>query len=103
MADAGVRSAPRFGGVPVQLAWSPEDEAFRDELIAFLDAHTPPEMREERGEIEAAIAKKKGVIELIEVADIRGDLHMHTTASDGSNSIEELVGEAKRRGYQYIK
>jgi DNA polymerase (family X) len=72
----------------------------------------PPEIREDRGEIEAAIAafeklkaenaKRKTWIELVEVADMRGDLHMHTVASDGANTIEQLVGEAKRRGYQYI-
>ena len=72
----------------------------------------PPEIREDRGEIELAMAafeklkaekaKRKTWIELVEVADIRVDLHMHTVASDGSNTIEQLVGEAKRRGYQYI-
>ncbi len=40
-------------------------------------------------------------IELVELADIRGDLHMHTVASDGVCSIEEMVAECKRRGYQY--
>jgi DNA polymerase (family 10) len=72
----------------------------------------PPEIREDRGEIELAIeafeklktqnAKRKTWIELVEVADIRGDLHMHTVVSDGANTIEEMVGEAKRRGYQYV-
>jgi DNA polymerase (family 10) len=68
-------------------------------------------MREDRGEIEAAVAafkletrnsKLETSFPLIELTDIRGDLHMHTVASDGANSIEELVAEAKRRGYQYI-
>jgi DNA polymerase (family X) len=64
----------------------------------------PPELREDRGEIERAIENQKSKIEsvLVELPDIRGDLHMHTKASDGSNTIEELVAEAKRRGYQYI-
>jgi DNA polymerase (family 10) len=77
----------------------------------------PPEIREDRGEIEWAIAQVKGggkkgkdkavkpgtrVDELVTLADIRGDLHMHTVASDGNNSIEEMVAEAKRRGYQYV-
>ncbi len=64
----------------------------------------PPEIREDRGEIEEAIKNQKSKIkmELVELSDIRGDLHMHTKASDGSNTIEELVAEAKRRGYQYI-
>jgi DNA polymerase (family 10) len=72
----------------------------------------PPEMREDRGEIEWALAefnkiknqksKIKNPPHLVELADIRGDLHMHTLASDGSNTLEQLVAEAKRRGYQYI-
>jgi DNA polymerase (family 10) len=65
----------------------------------------PPEMREDKGEVEAASnagVSPASTFDLIELADIKGDLHMHTTASDGSNSIEELVAEAKRRGYQYI-
>ncbi|MGN6368437.1 MAG: DNA polymerase/3'-5' exonuclease PolX [Phycisphaerae bacterium] len=64
----------------------------------------PPELREDRGEIEQSIENRKSKIEnaLVELSDIRGDLHMHTKASDGSNTIEELVAEAKRRGYQYI-
>ncbi|HUO07499.1 MAG TPA: DNA polymerase/3'-5' exonuclease PolX [Phycisphaerae bacterium] len=67
-------------------------------------AWMPPEMREDRGEIELAIENEKSKIEisLVELPDIRGDLHMHTKASDGGNSIEEMVAEAKRRGYQYI-
>ena len=66
-------------------------------------------MREDHGEIEVALDAFKPIeisklkianpFDLIELADIKGDLHMHTTASDGSNSIEELVAEAKRRGY----
>lgn len=69
-------------------------------------AWIPPEMREDRGEIDWAIqacaSKKEVAIDLIDLPAIRGDLHMHTVASDGSNTIEELVAEAKRRGYQYI-
>lgn len=59
-----------------------------------------PELREDRGEVEKAVA---GTLpKLIEVADIRGDLHTHTTASDGQNSIEEMAEAAKARGYAFL-
>jgi len=58
----------------------------------------PPELREDRGEIDC----KGKLPELITLEDIRGDLHMHTTASDGRNSIEEMAHAAKQRGYAYI-
>ena len=60
----------------------------------------PPEMRENLGEIEAAARHQ--LPRLIEQADIRGDLHMHTTASDGRNSILEMAKAAFAAGYQYI-
>ncbi|SPJ32019.1 DNA polymerase/3'-5' exonuclease PolX [Kushneria phyllosphaerae] len=60
----------------------------------------PPELRENRGEIDAA---REGTLpELITLEDIRGDLHMHTTASDGKASLEDMVHAAKSRGYRYI-
>lgn len=59
-----------------------------------------PEMRENLGEIEAAA--KHVLPKLIETSDIKGDLHMHTTASDGSNSIAEMAEAAIARGLQYI-
>jgi DNA polymerase (family 10) len=63
-------------------------------------AYVAPELREGRGEVEAAVA---GTLpKLIEVADIRGDLHSHTTASDGSATIEEMAEAAIARGYQYL-
>ena len=60
----------------------------------------PPELREDRGEIEAA--EKGKLPHLIELKEIRGDCHMHTTASDGKNSIEDMAREAKEKGYSYI-
>ena len=60
----------------------------------------PPELRENRGEIELAEAGKLPT--LIELTDIRGDLHMHTTATDGMNSIHEMADAAKARGLKYI-
>ncbi len=60
----------------------------------------PPELRENRGEIE--LAEAGTLPKLIELTDIRGDLHMHTTATDGMNSIREMAEAAKARGLQYI-
>jgi DNA polymerase (family 10) len=59
-----------------------------------------PELREGRGEVEAA--REHRLPELIKLDDLRGDLHMHTTASDGANSLEEMVEAAQARGYEYI-
>ena len=59
-----------------------------------------PELRENTGEIEAA--EKGALPKLITLDDIRGDLQMHTTASDGHNSIEEMAEAARDLGYEYI-
>jgi DNA polymerase (family 10) len=59
-----------------------------------------PELRENRGELKAA---REGTLpELIEVADIKGDLHSHTTLSDGRNTLEEMAEAARERGYAYL-
>jgi DNA polymerase (family X) len=59
-----------------------------------------PELRENRGELEAA---RDGTLPtLIELGDIRGDLHTHTIASDGHNTIEEMALAARERGYEYL-
>lgn len=60
----------------------------------------PPELREDRGEIEAA--RKKRLPALVEIADIRGDLHCHTTATDGRDTLEAMARAAAARGYEYI-
>lgn len=60
----------------------------------------PPELRENRGEVEAALA---GTLpRLLELTDIRGDLHVHTDWSDGKNTILEMATRAAERGYEYI-
>jgi DNA polymerase (family 10) len=59
-----------------------------------------PELREGRGELEAALAHK--LPKLIEQKNIKGDLHSHTTASDGRNSIEQMAKAARDRGYSYL-
>ena len=60
----------------------------------------PPELRENRGELEAA--RRHELPELIALEDLRGDLHSHTTASDGRNSIEEMSQTAIELGYEYL-
>jgi len=59
-----------------------------------------PELREDRGEIEAA--QKKHLPKLVDESEIRGDLHVHSKASDGTASIEEIAKAAQKRGYQYV-
>ncbi|MEM2974167.1 MAG: DNA polymerase/3'-5' exonuclease PolX [Candidatus Micrarchaeia archaeon] len=62
--------------------------------------YIPPEMRENTGEIEAAI---NGTLpEIVDYGDIKGDLHVHTDYSDGDNTIEEMVEEGLRLGYEYV-
>jgi DNA polymerase (family 10) len=60
----------------------------------------PPELREDRGEIE--LAEKGKLPKLVELDDIHGDLHMHTTATDGQATIDEMIAAAKARGLKYI-
>ena len=60
----------------------------------------PPELREDSGEIEAA--EKHALPKLVDVSDIRGDVHMHTVETDGRCTIEEMAEAAKERGYKYI-
>lgn len=60
----------------------------------------PPELRENRGEIEAAEKNKLPL--LVDIKDIKGDLHIHTKESDGSNTIEEMAEYAMKKGYQYL-
>ncbi|MCB0161733.1 MAG: hypothetical protein KDD83_26530, partial [Caldilineaceae bacterium] len=70
------------------------------ELYAFLGLAWPaPELRENRGEIQAA--RNDDLPELITLADIRGELHGHTTWSDGTASIAEMAEAARARGYSY--
>ncbi len=59
-----------------------------------------PELREGRGELKAA--REGELPELIELADVRGDLHSHTTLSDGRNSLEEMAAAGRARGYAYM-
>lgn len=60
----------------------------------------PPEIREDRGEIDAAEAGRLPV--LVQRADLKGDLHVHTRASDGKSTLEEMVEAARALGYEYL-
>jgi DNA polymerase (family 10) len=63
-------------------------------------AWIPPELREDAGEIEAA--QSGSLPRLVELADIRGDLHTHTNWTDGTQTLEEMASQAKARGYEYM-
>ena len=78
------------------IACATEEEVYERLGMAWI----PPELRENRGELEAA--RRHELPELIELDDIRGDLHMHTTLSDGHASIEEMAVTARERGYDYV-
>ena len=72
-----------------------------EEIYAKLGLdYVPPELRENWGEIEAA--EKHSLPKLVELRDIKGDLQMHTTASDGKHSIEQMAAAAKALGHEYI-
>jgi DNA polymerase (family 10) len=79
-----------------RIAGKTEEEVFNQVDLPFID----PELREDRGEIEAA--RKGKLPSLITLKDIRGDLHAHTKATDGRHSLEQMVEAARDRGYQYL-
>ena len=73
-----------------------EEEIYAKLKLDFI----PPELRENLGELEAAARHE--LPQLLELADIRGDVHMHTVETDGRNTIEEMAEAARERGYQYM-
>ena len=79
-----------------KVAGKEEQEIYQKLGLPFI----MPELREDRGEFEAA--QKNQLPELVIMKDIKGDLHIHTSDSDGLNSIEEMVKKARKRGYKYI-
>lgn len=79
-----------------KVAGETEEEVYQMFGMAWM----PPELREDRGEIEAAM--NKTLPNLVSLKDIKGDLHMHTNYSDGKSTIEEMVEAAKQIGYEYI-
>src|SRR5579863_7060750 len=78
------------------VAGKTEEEVYAKLKLAYIE----PELREMTGEIEAA--ESASLPKLVTLADIRGDLQMHTTASDGRNSIEEMGEAARELGYEFI-
>jgi DNA polymerase (family 10) len=62
--------------------------------------YIPPPLREGRGEIDAAHAGK--LPKLVELSDLRGDLHLHTDATDGNATLEQMVYAARKRGFDYV-
>ena len=75
--------------------------ATEEDVYAALGlAWIPPELREDAGEVEAAA--RDALPRLVELGDVRGDLHCHTNASDGHHTIEALVAAAEARGYEYV-
>ena len=85
----------------VEIEETGEILTFESEKAFFnhFDLHfIPPELREDVGEIESFQEN----VSLLQTSDIRGDLHMHTTWSDGAQSVEEMVEHARRIGYEYV-
>jgi DNA polymerase (family X) len=75
--------------------------ATEEEIYQALDlAWIPPELRENCGEIEAAAERRLPV--LVQASDVRGDLHMHTTQTDGRATLEEMAEHARALGYEYV-
>jgi len=79
-----------------QVAGKTEKEVFQALGLSYIQ----PELRENRGEIQAALAGN--LPQLVEKTDIRGDLHLHTRWSDGRSSIMEMAQAAQKRGYEYL-
>ena len=85
-----------FDGAGGRLAGRTEEEVYKKLGLDYV----PPELREDRGEIEAA--REARLPRLLQADDVRGDLQMHTTWSDGTASLEEMATAAKERGYDYV-
>lgn len=79
-----------------QVAGKSEEEIYRKLGLKYI----APELRENRGEIKAAI--KNTLPELVDAGDLRGDLHLHTNYSEGAESLEAMVERAEAMGYEYI-
>ena len=92
------KSAKKPGEAPdlTPLASRTEEEIYAKLGLPLI----PPELREDRGEIAAALAGK--LPRLIRASDLKGDLHTHTTASDGAATIEQMAQAALQLGYEYL-
>lgn len=78
------------------VAGKTEDQMYKTMGLSYIE----PELREDRGELEASAEGR--LPDLIKLGDIKGDLHTHSTWSDGGSSIEEMVMSARKLGYEYI-
>src|SRR5207247_10802503 len=78
-----------------ELTFAEEEQLYERLGYQFI----PPELRENAGELEAA--RKGELPKLVELQDLKGDLHTHTSYSDGRNSLEQMVLAARDRGYAY--
>ena len=79
-----------------RVAGETEEDVYEALGLAWI----PPELRENQGEIEAA--ERGALPALVEMRDLRGDLHMHTRESDGRATLEEMAAAARGRGYEYV-
>jgi DNA polymerase (family 10) len=79
-----------------RIAGRTEEELYAKVGLSYIE----PELREDRGEIEAA--RNHRLPRLVTVEDLRGDLHAHTNATDGSDTLEAIVDAARARGYRYV-
>src|SRR4029079_6879004 len=85
------------GGSPgSRVGGATEEEIFRAGGLPWI----PPELREDRGEIQAALEGR--LPRLIERSDVKGDVHVHTSRTDGTGTIEEMALGAIERGHSYI-
>jgi len=106
VSEYGIRDASSSkAGAAAALACADEREVYERLGLVYIE----PELREDRGELEAArLHGGAGLPRLIELDDVRGDLHSHTVASDGHNTIEEMALAARtprgtgERGYEYL-
>jgi DNA polymerase (family 10) len=78
------------------IAGNTEEDVYKAIGLAWM----PPELRENRGEIEAA--QKDSLPKLITLDDVKGDMHMHTTETDGRSTLDDMVATAKLMGRKYI-
>ena len=78
------------------VAGATEEEVYQGLGLPFI----PPELREDRGEIEAALSGQ--LPKLVEPADIQGEFHVHTNATDGTEPMEAMVAAGRERGYRYL-
>jgi DNA polymerase (family 10) len=100
--EAAVRRGLSISEYSVTVVETGEEHTFatEEEVYRFLGyAWIPPELREDGGELAAA--QRGELPALVELSDLRGDLHTHTTWSDGKDSLEDMVAAARARGYAY--